>query len=247
MEVCRMILNCIGSDSSGNGYILDSGSEQLLIECGMPFRMIEKELNFNISGIVGLCLSHEHSDHAKYAREYAHHGIKVCSTTATLDAVGIPKSQRKDLEPKAAYRFGGFLVVPFRTQHDAADPCGFLINCPDGNRIVFATDTYYLKYTFPRVDYFMIECNYSKSKLLENVEEGIVHPSVAKRIRESHMSLDRCIETLKANDLSHTKAIILLHLSQDNSASKDYILNKVQQATGKAVYIAEKSTKIHLL
>ena len=239
-----MILNCIGSDSSGNGYILDNGSEQLLIECGMPFRMIEKELNFNISGIVGLCLSHEHFDHAKYAREYANHGIKICSTTATLDAVGIPKSQRKDLEPKAAYRFGGFLVVPFRTQHDAVDPCGFLIDCPDGNRVVFATDTYYLRYTFPLVNYFMMECNYSKEVLHKNVEEGTVHPSVARRIKESHMSLDRCVSTLKANNLSQTKGIILLHLSKDNSAKRNLILDEVQKATGVPVFFAEKSTKV---
>lgn len=242
-----MILNCIGSDSSGNGYILDNGSEQLLIECGMPFRMIEKELNFNISGIVGLCLSHEHFDHAKYAREYANHGIKICSTTATLDAVGIPKSQRKDLEPKAAYRFGGFLVVPFRTQHDAADPCGFLIDCPDGNRIVFATDTYYIKYVFPKVNYWMIECNYSKQVLSDNVKEGIVHPVVAQRTTKSHMSIDQCISTLRANDLSDTKGIIPLHLSKDNSLKKDVITDIIQKATGKPVYIAEKSTKVTFL
>lgn len=242
-----MILRCIGSGSSGNGYILDNDSEQLLIECGMPFSMVEEALNYNISNIVGLCLSHEHLDHAKYAKDYIRYGIKICSTTATLDAIGIDKSHRMDLEPKVAYRFGGFLVLPFRTQHDAVAPCGYLIDCPDGNRIVFATDTYYLKYTFPKVNYFMIECNYSKEKLNRNVAEGLVHPAVARRITKSHMSLDRCISTLNANDLSETNAIILLHTSRDNSAEKKFIMDEVQKATGKAVYIAEKSTKIYLL
>ena len=163
------------------------------------------------------------------------------------ESFSIDKSQRIDLQLKVAYRFGGFLVVPFSTQHDAVDPCGFLIDCPDGNRVVFATDTYYLKYTFPKVNYFLLECNYSKEKLQRNVREGIAHPAVARRITESHMSLDRCIDTLKANDLSEVKAIVLLHTSKDNSAEKQFIIDEVQKATGKAVFIAEKSTKIDFL
>lgn len=242
-----MTLQVIGSSSSGNCYILDNESEAIILECGMRFELVEKALSFNVSKIVCALVSHEHLDHSNFAKQYASRGIKICSTAATLDAIGIDKARRMDLEPKAAYRFGGFLVVPFRTQHDAVDPCGFLIDCPDGNRVVFATDTYYLKYTFPKVNYFLIECNYSKEVLNKNVALGMVHPKVARRILHSHMSLERCIETLKANDLSQTKGIMLLHGSKDNSAKRELILDSVQKATGKAVYIAEKSTKLMFL
>lgn len=242
-----MTLDVIESGSHANGYVLQNESEAIILECGCPLLECEKKLGFKHKKIQAVCLSHEHSDHARYAKQYAFSALKICSTTSTLDAIGIEKSQRVALEPKSAYRFGGFLIIPFRTQHDAVDPCGFLIDCPDGNRVVFATDTYYLKYTFPRVNYFMIECNYSKEKLQRNVNEGLVHPAVAKRITESHMSLDRCISTLQANDLSYMKAIILLHTSRDNSAEKHFIIDKVQKATGKAVFIAEKSTKINFL
>ena len=242
-----MTLDIIESGSKANGYVLHDESEAIILECGCPLLECEKILGFNHSKIQAVLISHEHSDHARFAKQYAFSALKVCSTTATLDAIGIQKSMRKDLEPKAAYRFGGFLVVPFRTQHDAVDPCGFLIDCPDGNRVVFATDTYYLKYTFPKVNYFMIECNYTKKVLQTNVESGLVHPAVARRIRESHMSIDRCIDTLKANDLSQTKAVILLHTSKDNSSEKQVIIDTVQREIGKAVIIAEKSTKILFL
>lgn len=242
-----MTLDIIESGSKANGYVLHNESEAIIIECGCPLLECEKILGFNHSMIKAVLLSHEHSDHAKFAKQYAYSALKVCSTTATLDAVGIDKSQRIDFQPKVAYRFGGFLVMPFRTQHDAVDPCGFLIDCPDGNRIVFATDTYYLKYTFPKVNYFMIECNYSHEKLQKNVELGYVNHSVAKRITSSHMSLSRCISTIEANDLSAMKAVVLLHLSKDNSASREIITESVKKATGKPVYIAEKSTKILFL
>jgi phosphoribosyl 1,2-cyclic phosphodiesterase len=240
-------LDVINSGSQANGYVLQDEKEAIILECGCPLLECEKVLDFKVEKVKAVLLTHEHGDHARFAKQYASNALRICSTTATLDAIGLKRSQRLDLEPKAAYRFGGFLVVPFRTQHDAVDPVGFLIDCPDGNRVVFATDTYYLKYTFPMVNYFMMECNYSKEKLQSNVTEGLVHPAVARRIRESHMSLDRCISTLQANDLSQTKGIILLHTSRDNSAEKNLITESVQKATGKVVIIAEKSTKITFL
>lgn len=242
-----MTLDVIESGSHANGYVLHNESEAIILECGCPLLECEKILSFKHEKIQAVLLSHEHGDHARFAKQYASNALKVCSTKPTLDAIGIEKAFREDLKPLKLYRFGGFLVLPFKTQHDAAEPCGFLIDCPDGNRVVFATDTYYLKYTLPRVNYFMIECNYSKEKLQRNVKEGLVHPAVARRITESHMSLDRCISTLQANDLSQTKAIILLHISRDNSAEKQFIIDKVQKATGKAVFIAGKSTKISFL
>ena len=242
-----MTLDVIESGSKANCYVLHNESEAIIIECGCPLLECEKILGFNLGKIQAVLVSHEHGDHARFAKQYASNALKVCSTKETLDAIGINKVMRTEIRPLKLYRFGSFLVLPFKTQHDAVNPIGFLIDCPDGNRIVFATDTYYIKYTFPNVNYFMIECNYTKEKLLRNVEEGVVHPAVARRIKESHMSLDKCIETLSANNLSEIKGIILLHTSRDNSSEKSVIIDKVQKATGKAVYIAEKFTKIHLL
>ena len=242
-----MIIDVIESGSKANGYVLHNENEAIIIECGCPLLECEKILDFNLRKIKAVLISHSHGDHARYAKQYASNALKICSTKGTLDAIGIDKPFREEARLLSLHRFGGFLVLPFKTQHDAIDPCGFLIDCPDGNRVVFATDTYYLRYTFPRVNCFMLECNYSKEKLQYNVRNGLLHPSVAKRITESHMSLDRCISTLRANDLSETQSILLLHLSNDNSEDRKGIIEKVQKATGKAVYIAEKSTKITLL
>lgn len=240
-------LDIIQSGSQANGYVLHNESEAIIIECGCPLLECEKILAFKHEKIQGVLISHSHSDHARHAKQYAFNALKIGSTKGTLDAIGIEKSARVEMTLLKMYQFGGFRVLAFTTQHDAPDPCGFLIDCPDGNRVVFATDTYYLKYTFPKVNYFMLECNYSKKKLESNVKAGVVHPAVARRITESHMSLYRCVDTLKANDLTQTKGIVLIHLSKDNSLAKNEIIDTVQRATGKPVYIAEKSTKINFL
>jgi metal-dependent hydrolase (beta-lactamase superfamily II) len=54
------MLKVINSSSKGNSYILESDNEALLIEAGCRFADVKKMLNFNISKIKGLVVSHEH-------------------------------------------------------------------------------------------------------------------------------------------------------------------------------------------
>jgi phosphoribosyl 1,2-cyclic phosphodiesterase len=53
-------LKVIGSSSKGNSYVLRSDTGTLLIECGVPFKQIQKAVNFDISNIQGCLISHEH-------------------------------------------------------------------------------------------------------------------------------------------------------------------------------------------
>lgn len=53
-------LTVLGSSSRGNGYLLDCGKEQLIIECGVHFKDCAKALNFNLENVVAVCVSHGH-------------------------------------------------------------------------------------------------------------------------------------------------------------------------------------------
>ncbi len=55
-----MKLKVLGSGSSGNCYILHNETEALIIEAGFPFMEVKKALDFNISKIQGVVISHEH-------------------------------------------------------------------------------------------------------------------------------------------------------------------------------------------
>lgn len=35
-----MILRCLGSSSAGNCYLLDSGKEVLILDCGIPIKEV---------------------------------------------------------------------------------------------------------------------------------------------------------------------------------------------------------------
>ena len=60
-EVERMTLKCIGSGSSGNCYILKANNEKLILDCGLPIKVIKQGLDFDLGGIQGVLISHAHT------------------------------------------------------------------------------------------------------------------------------------------------------------------------------------------
>lgn len=52
-----MELKILGSSSKGNCYLLDNGNDCLMIECGIPFKDVQKAVNFGISRIAGVIMA----------------------------------------------------------------------------------------------------------------------------------------------------------------------------------------------
>ena len=144
-----MRLIILGSSSKGNCYLLDNGKQALMIECGLAFKEVEKALNFDIKRIQGVLVSHEHGDHAKHAAMCQKRHVPLFCSKGTAEALHLKDDFGvRVMENRTTYRIGDFRVQPFDTQHDAAQPFGFLIHHPECGLTLFATDTYYLKYTF---------------------------------------------------------------------------------------------------
>lgn len=56
-----MKLHCLNTGSEANGYILQaSNGDSLILEAGVRAIEMKKALNFDISKIQGLLLSHQH-------------------------------------------------------------------------------------------------------------------------------------------------------------------------------------------
>lgn len=211
-----MKLKAIASGSSGNCYLLETEKGSLLIEAGIPIKKIKRALRFDFSNIQGCLITHEHGDHAKAIKDIAKLGIDVYASKGTLRALNCSGHRFIPVEPKKAETIGKFEVLPFDVEHDAVEPLGFLIR-QGRNKLLFATDTFYLRYKFNGLTHIAIECNYVKSVMMDLVENGAINIERVKRTMKSHFSLENLIDFLKANDLSRVKKIYLLHLSDDNS------------------------------
>lgn len=55
-----MLLKCMASGSTGNSYALISEKEILLIEAGVRLMEVKKNIDFQISKVIGCVVSHEH-------------------------------------------------------------------------------------------------------------------------------------------------------------------------------------------
>lgn len=228
----------LASGSKGNAYLISDGVTQILLECGISIKRIRKGLDFRLSEVKACLVTHEHGDHSKAITDVLRAGIDIYTSPGTIEALGLENHRLRPVKDKQSFEVGTWQVIAFDTQHDAKEPLGFLLHSKaTSERLVFATDTYYVRYKFPRLTHVMIECNYASNILQANVDAGLVHPAMRKRLLTSHFSLDNVKEFLKANDLSQVREIWLLHLSDGNSDAERF-KKEIMELTGKPTFIA---------
>lgn len=219
-----MKLKCLGSGSSGNCYLLEAKNETLVIEAGVSFLEVKKTLNFNICKIVGVVVSHSHKDHSKFVDDYMNAGIPVF----------MPYTGEILLQDRY---FGNFFVRSFDLVHDVPC-CGFLISHPNMGRLLYASDTEYIKYRFNRLNHALVEANYAA----EFVDINAVNRT---HVLTGHMELRTTLGFLQTNNNPELRNVILCHLSDSNADPKMF-----QQEAGKAVdadvWIAGKGLEVDL-
>lgn len=228
-----MKLKVLGSGSSGNCYILESDTEALIIEAGVPLKEVKVALGFNVRKIVGAIVSHSHGDHCKYIEQYKKSGIHAICFGKELPEYDAEKMKYYKV------RMGQFVFKPFPLVHDV--PCyGFYITHPKIGSLVYASDTEYIKYRFKNLDHILVEANYSDD-LIDNEAVNREH------VLRGHMSLQTALDFISTNDNPALKNVVLLHLS-DNNADSAQFLQKTKETVkyGVDCYIAEKGLEISL-
>lgn len=219
-------LEVIGSSSAGNCYLLNTESETLMIEAGVNWATARPYYLRRSDKVAGCLVTHEHKDHSRHGAQVAALGVDVYASEGTQTVMRWTFA--RTAKEGEVLNIGEFRVLPFRTFHDAADPLGFYISHPEIGNMVFATDTKFLANRFSNVNYWCIECNYMAELLDANTA---IHEAQKERIRNSHMELGETVRMLQANDLSQSRMILLLHLSDRNSNEKA-MQKQVQAATG---------------
>ena len=236
-----MRIQVLASSSAGNAVALHSGGSALLLEAGIRFEDLQRGLKHRVSQLDGCLVSHEHGDHARSVAKVLRAGVEVWASFGTWQALGLERHHRSKTfvagEP-CPVQIGEWNVLPFDVRHDAAEPLGFLI-ARGTERILYLTDSSYSPYRFQGLTHILIEANYSMRILRANVENGSVPRAHMLRVMASHMSIERAVELLKANDLSRVEEIHLLHLSDGNSHADEF-QQLVARASGKPTYIADR-------
>lgn len=243
-----MKLTVLGSGSTGNGYILQNEQEALIIECGVNYRHAVEALENNVNKVSGCLVTHGHGDHASFIKRYAR-CFNVYASKGTFDECGVSTGAFHycQIPLFVEFKVGNFVVKAFDTEHDAKEPCGFIIYHEEFGNLLFLTDTHHVKYRFNfPLDHIMIECNHTSELVDKSVKNGIIPPKVGLRAKATHMSLNRCLNILAENELQSTKSIVLIHMSKNNG-NEVMFANKVMEATGKPVYVAKKNLELSLL
>ena len=222
----------------GNSYAVDDGKSVLLLEAGIRSKKIMIGYEPLLPRVAGCLITHGHQDHAKFASDLAAAGIDLFMTSGTLHEVAdkygaIDRPYRvHTVRAGEQFSLASWIVMPFETEHDAMEPCGYLLySTAAREKLLFATDTYYIPNTFRALNVIMVECNYSQELISRSVAEGRIPESMKHRIERAHFSLENVKDFLRANDMSTVRHIYLIHISRNNGDPKQF-KREIQRLTG---------------
>lgn len=219
-----------GSGSSGNCSYVGTESGGILIDAGVDYENVFDTLRANgvtPNMVKGVCLTHDHSDHIRYAygiaRKYNH--IRIYCTNRALNGIlkrhNVSRRIKEYHQPifkEIPFKLGELTITAFDVPHDGLDNSGFFIEY-GGNKFAIATDlgevTERARHYMTQAHFLMIEANYD----LEMLENGTYPEYLKNRIKVSTGHLDNT-DTAKFVSEMYTnklKNVFLCHLSNDNN------------------------------
>ena len=170
-------------------------------------------------------------------------GITVYASDAVAKRIEEVNGEHiRCLQEKRGYRIcGGYNVILFQIPHENVPNSAFLIDFPNGERLLYATDFEYVPFNLARwkIDHFLIAVNRS-----EEVAEDDM--AMEHRIR-GHSSLETVKDFLRTSMSDRCRTVTACHLSGEY-ADPDRILTELQELCGDdvKVSIARKGETITL-
>ncbi len=219
-----------GSGSSGNCSYLGTERGGILIDAGVDIKTVEAEMARNgirPEKIGGICLTHDHSDHIRYAYSFLrkYRSIRLYCTNRVLNGIlrrhNISRRIKDYHQPifkEIPFKLHDFEITAFEVPHDGSCNSGFSVSY-EGERFVLATDlgsiTDRARYYMSQANYLVIESNYDAHML----DTGPYPEYLKSRIRAVNGHLDNADAAafLKECYSSALKYVFLCHLSSDNN------------------------------
>jgi len=236
-----MRLTVLGSSSASNGYVIQSETEAIVIEAGVGLVTAKKALDFNITKVAAVIITHEHGDHAKFAEDYSR-VFPIFAPEAVITAKRLTGAT--EAIPLVKFQAGRFTILPFPAHHDV--PCmGYVISHPDMGSLMFLTDSFMCEYSFKGLNHIMLECNYTDRALEYAIENGQTQVWERRRLMTTHMELQTTKRVLLNQNLAGVNTITLIHMSGRNGDQKE-ITAELAGISGKPIVIAVKGLEVDL-
>lgn len=205
----------LSTGSKGNAVIVHDFA---LIDCGVPYRMIQPY----IGQLKLVLLTHIHSDHfrASTIRRIAAERPTIrfaCGRWLTphLAQAGVPVSNIDIMEPSIMYGYGLLNIIPVELVHDVPN-FGYKLHFRDG-KVFYATDTNSLNgIRAHHYDLYMVEANYEDDVIQQKISEKKAAGEYAYEVRvlKTHLSKAECDNWLYANMSPHSE-YVYLHCHED--------------------------------
>ncbi len=219
-----------GSGSSGNSCYIGTDTMGLIVDAGIRPDAMEdkmKEAGISMNMVKALLLTHDHSDHVRYAYKLVRSSrhISLYCTPRVLNGLlrrhNISKRIKDYHTPifkEIPFKIGPLEITAFDVSHDGSDNMGFFIEYA-GHHFALATDLGEVgeraEYYMSRANYLVIESNYDS----EMLRIGRYPEYLKARIRATNGHLDnvQTAEFLTRIVSPELRYVFLCHLSQDNN------------------------------
>jgi phosphoribosyl 1,2-cyclic phosphodiesterase len=218
-----VIAQSLGSGSSGNALLIKSDDTAVVVDCGVSWRTLRTGLanaRLRIVDLDAILLTHEHSDHVKSLPEAMGEGVAVIATGGTAHSIQAATGAWQKIGFHQEIRVKGLTVRAIPVSHDAAEPCGFVIDA-GGTRITVVTDVGCpddaLLDPIAGSDLIVLEANHDTGMVRHGPYPALLKRRVLSRL--GHLSNVECAQLL-TSALSQTRdvrTIWLAHLSQVNN------------------------------
>lgn len=243
-----LFIASLNSGSNGNCYYIGSSHDAVLIDVGISCRETEKRmkaLGLNIKNVRAIFVSHEHGDHIKGVSTLANkYSLPVYITGKTaLQGPRLIRHLSRSFIANETVQTGDLTIIPFRKQHDAADPHSFVIE-GKGIRIGVFTDigevcSEVIRY-FGTCHAAFLEANYDEKML----EQGRYPIHLKNRIRggHGHLSNRQALELFLQHRSPQLSHLLLSHLSKENNSPERAMELFAPHANGTEILVASRYT-----
>jgi len=220
----------LSSGSSGNCYYLGNGSNGILIDAGISagaIRKFLKSMGISMQTIMGVLVTHNHSDHIRGLELLTRkNNLPVFTTLKVWESVTATNNKifgnsLREIGLLQKFHFAGFDIEAFPVSHDAPETIGFHIAAGD-KKITIATDLGHICETaaayIKAANLLVIESNYDEQMLVN----GLYPHFLKARIQSDRGHLGNHQTSAFLADIvgENHRHICLAHLSNKNNTAE---------------------------